>query len=160
MWPTRARPRSLLLLIYNKLPYLVRVRVSAEGPAAARGRTDGSRPRAASRGAPGPASVVAWCSARCGAQWFSAVCAWPPSAGRFGLAWSVDLAGHHTRGHTRYALGTHTHQHKEIPPHSNGAKAHNMVFTVVFTLYPLSGRTRISGCSFPLLSPIFLPWRR
>ena len=36
---------------------------------------------------------------------------------------SVDL-GHHTRGHTRYALGTHTHQHKETPPHSNGAKAH------------------------------------
>ena len=25
---------------------------------------------------------------------------------------SVDL-GHHTRGHARYALGTHTHQHKE-----------------------------------------------
>ena len=38
------------------------------GRTAARGRTDGSRPRAASRGAPGPASVVAWCSARCGAQ--------------------------------------------------------------------------------------------
>ena len=36
---------------------------------------------------------------------------------------SVDL-GHHTRGHTRYALGTHTHQHKETPRHSNGAKAH------------------------------------
>ena len=30
---------------------------------------------------------------------------------------SVDL-GHHTRGHTRYALGTHTHQHQETPPHS------------------------------------------
>ena len=36
---------------------------------------------------------------------------------------SVDL-GYHTRCHTRYALGTHTHQHKETPPHSNGAKAH------------------------------------
>ena len=36
---------------------------------------------------------------------------------------SVDL-GYHTRCHTRYALGSHTHQHKETPPHSNGAKAH------------------------------------
>ena len=35
---------------------------------------------------------------------------------------SVDL-GYHTRCHTRYALGSHTHQHKETPPHSNGAKA-------------------------------------
>ena len=25
---------------------------------------------------------------------------------------------------TRYALCSHTHQHKETPPHSNGAKAH------------------------------------
>ena len=36
---------------------------------------------------------------------------------------SVDL-GYHTRCHTRYAPGTHTHQRKETPSHSNGAKAH------------------------------------
>ena len=67
------------------------------GRTAARGRTDGSRPRAASRGAPGPASVVAWCSARCGAQ-CGAVCAWPPSAGRFGLAWHAGGAWGRRRG--------------------------------------------------------------
>ena len=33
---------------------------------------------------------------------------------------SVDL-GYHTRCHTRYAPGTHTHQRKETPSHSNGA---------------------------------------
>ena len=34
-----------------------------------------------------------------------------------------------SRGHTRYALGTRAHQHKETPPHSNGAKAHTVAHT-------------------------------
>ena len=64
--------------------------------------------------------------------------AWTHCA-EYGTAWtwnlwypkkgSVDL-GYHTRCHTRYALGTHTHQHKETPPHSNGAKAHTRQVTL------------------------------
>ena len=47
---------------------------------------------------------------------------------------SVDL-GHHTRGHTRYALGTHTHQHQETPPHSNFAEAHTRQVRCEFISY-------------------------
>jgi len=42
---------------------------------------------------------------------------------------AVDL-GHHTRGHTRHALGGYaTHQHKVTPRHANSAKkgAHTML---------------------------------
>ena len=42
---------------------------------------------------------------------------------------SVDL-GYHTSCHTRYALGTHTHQHKETPHHTQTAPqgAHGIIY--------------------------------
>ena len=69
----------------------------AEGPAAARGRTHGSRPRATARRAGPRLRGGGWCCTRCGAQ-CGAVCAWPPSAGRFGLAWHAGGAWGRRRG--------------------------------------------------------------